>query len=129
MSLDQSINEQEKMLDRKILVQEAYKYLTEGIYPAAASSNEKRVIMKKFKTFSLHHGELFYKRTNRGRRGSKVNIYIYIYILNVYKSPCMSVLIYGSKVKTINKCVLYSVIYNQFLWLYIGNKIMCIIIL
>ena len=41
----------------------------------------------------------------------------------------MSVLIYGSKVKTINKCVLYSVIYNQFLWLYIGNKIMCIIIL
>ena len=34
------------MLDRKNLVQEAYKYLTEGIYPAAASSNEKRVIMK-----------------------------------------------------------------------------------
>ena len=30
MSLDQSISEQEKMLDRKNLVQEAYKYLTEG---------------------------------------------------------------------------------------------------
>ena len=51
MSLDQSINEQEKMLDRKNLVQEAYKYLTEGIYPAAASSNEKRVIMKNLRNF------------------------------------------------------------------------------
>ena len=50
MSLDQSINEQEKMLDRKNLVQEAYKYLTEGIYPAAASSNEKRV-MKNLRNF------------------------------------------------------------------------------
>ena len=81
MSLDQSISEQEKMLDRKHLVQEAYKYLTEGIYPAAASNNEKRVIREKSKTFFFHHGELFYKRTNRGRRGSKVNIY------NVYSSP------------------------------------------
>ena len=81
MSLDQSIIEQEKMLDGKNLVQEAYKYLTEGIYLAVSSSNEKRVIRKKYKKFSLHHGELFYKRTNRGRRGSKVNIY------NVYCSP------------------------------------------
>ena len=72
MSLDQSISEQENnnYFDRKNLVQEAYTYLTEGIYPAAASSNEKR-IRKKSKKFSLHHGELFYKRTNRGRRGSK----------------------------------------------------------
>ena len=30
------------MLDGKILVQAAYKYLTEGIYPAAASSNEMK---------------------------------------------------------------------------------------
>ena len=81
MSLDQSISEQEQILNRKNLVQEAYKYLTEGIYPAVVSSNEKRVIRKKPKKFSLHHGELFYKRTNRGRRGSKVNIY------NVYSSP------------------------------------------
>ena len=82
MSLDQSISEQEKMLDRKKLVQEAYKYFTEGIYPAAASSNEKRVIRKKTKKIlCIMHGELFYKRTNRGRRGSKVNIY------NVYSSP------------------------------------------
>ena len=50
MSLAQSINEQEKMLDRKNLVQEAYKYLTEGIYPAAASSNEKRA-MKNLRLF------------------------------------------------------------------------------
>ena len=68
-SLDQSNSEQEKMLDRKNLT-----FNTEGIYPAAESSNEKRVIRKKSKKFSLHHGELFYKRTNRGRRGSKVNI-------------------------------------------------------
>ena len=74
MSLDQSISEQENNFDRKNLVQEAYTYLTEGIYPAAATSNEKRVIRKISKKFSLHHGELFYKRTNRGRRGSKVKI-------------------------------------------------------
>ena len=74
MSLDQSISEQENNFDRKNLVQEAYTYLTEGIYPSAATSNEKRVIRKKSKKFSLHHGELFYKRTNRGRRGSKVKI-------------------------------------------------------
>ena len=67
MSLDQSISEQEKMLDRKNLVQEAYKYLTEGIYPAAASSNEKQVIGKKSKNFSLHHGELFYIQENKQR--------------------------------------------------------------
>ena len=82
MSLDQSISEQEKMLDRKILYKRHINtFNTEGIYPAAESSNEKRVIRKKSKEFSLHHGELFYKRTNRGRRGSKVNIY------NVYSSP------------------------------------------
>ena len=51
MSLDQSISEQEKMLDRKNLVQEAYKYLTERIYPAAESSNEKRVIRKNLRNF------------------------------------------------------------------------------
>ena len=73
MSLDQSISEQENNFDRKNLVQEAYTYLTEGIYPAAATSNEKRVIRKKSKKSSLH-GELFYKSTNRGRRGSKVKI-------------------------------------------------------
>ena len=55
MSLDQWISEQENNFDRKNLVQEAYTYLTEG-YPAAATSNEKRVIRKKSKKFSLHHG-------------------------------------------------------------------------
>ena len=45
MSVDWLISEQ-KNLDRKNLVQEAYIYLTEGIFPAAATSNEKRVIRK-----------------------------------------------------------------------------------
>ena len=42
MSLDQSISEQEKMLDRKNLVQEAYKYLTEGLIlqPQVAMKSE-----------------------------------------------------------------------------------------
>ena len=51
MSLDQSISEQENNFDRKNLVQEAYTYLTEGIYPAAATSNEKRVIRKNLRNF------------------------------------------------------------------------------
>ena len=70
MSLDQSINEQEKMLDRKNLVQEAYKYLTEGIYPAAASSNEKRVIMKNLRNFLC----IMANYSTREQTGSKVNI-------------------------------------------------------
>ena len=72
MSLDQS---KKTILIEKILYKRhIHTYLTEGIYPAAATSNEKRVIRKKSKKFSLHHGELFYKRTNRGRPGSEVKI-------------------------------------------------------
>ena len=45
MSLDQSISEQENNFDRKNIVQEAYTYLTEGIYPAAATSNGHGVVL------------------------------------------------------------------------------------
>ena len=40
------------------LVQHVYIYLTEGKYPGGASTNEKRVIRRKSKKFSVRDGEL-----------------------------------------------------------------------
>ena len=42
------------------LVQNVHIYLTEGKYPRGASINEKRVIRRKSKKFSVRDGERFY---------------------------------------------------------------------
>ena len=55
-----------------ILVENVFVYLTQGTYPESASANEKRVIRKKAKTFSVENGELFY--LNRKKKGGKVTL-------------------------------------------------------
>ena len=45
------------------------------IYPAGATENQKRVIRKKSKKFSIKNGELYYSNVKRGRGSSKVSFW------------------------------------------------------
>ena len=54
------------------LIEKAYVYLTEKRYPDDCEKNEKRIIRKKAQKFVVQDGELQYKKSVRGRDGSKV---------------------------------------------------------
>ena len=54
------------------LIEKAYVYLTEKRYPDDCEKNEKRIIRKKAQKFVVRDGELQYKKSVRGRDGSKV---------------------------------------------------------
>ena len=63
------------------LVEDVYQYLTQGMYPALATNNQKRVIRNKAKKFSVRDGELYYINVKRGRGNNKVSLlYCTLYI-------------------------------------------------
>ena len=58
------------------LVEQVLVYLSEGCYRGVLTENQKRVIRKKSKKFSLKNGELYYLNERRGCGSSKVSFWL-----------------------------------------------------
>ena len=61
-------------LDEGDLLDKAYMYLKERIYPEGCLPNQKRVIRRKAAKLTLRNGELMYQKSKRKTKaGHKVN--------------------------------------------------------